>query len=131
MYEREKKSFFLRVSKIKNFLPSLKEKRRYIVYELLKDKMENISINDVNKAIKSNLLRFLGELGYAKASPMFINDIKNKAQNKGIIRISNRFIDEVRTGISLVKEINGNKVLIRTIGISGILKKAKQRYLSS
>ena len=38
-------------------------------------------------------------------------------------------LDQARAAMTLVKQINDNKIIIRSIGVSGILKKAKQKWL--
>ncbi|MEK6934375.1 MAG: Rpp14/Pop5 family protein [Nanoarchaeota archaeon] len=94
--------------RIKNLLPSLKEKKRYILYEI-DGKMNYKDVDD-------NLKRFIGELGYAKAGVRFV---KSK-EDKGIIQVNHRYVDEVKTGLALI-----NKP-IRTKKVSGVLNKVKE-----
>ncbi len=91
--------------KIRPLLPSLKEKKRYILYK------GEVSKNNLNKGIKD----FIGEYGMAKAGLMFIKS-KN---NKGIIRTNVKWLEQVRTSLSLMK------TRVRILKISGTLKKLK------
>jgi ribonuclease P/MRP protein subunit POP5 len=108
---------------IKPILPSLREKKRYIVYEAISDK--KLNSNEIKQSIDDALLKFIGEFGYAKAGPLFVQT-KN---NKGIIRINNKYLNEIKTSLALIEKIKNKKVIIKTIGVSGILKKARLKYL--
>ncbi|MEK6952339.1 MAG: Rpp14/Pop5 family protein [Nanoarchaeota archaeon] len=93
--------------KIKNLLPSLKERKRYILYKTNK-KMDK---EDIDSSLKS----FMGELGIAKSGLKFI-----KHENeKGIIQVNHKFVDEVKTGLALIYRPD---LMIRTVRVSGTLK---------
>ena len=70
---------------------------------------------------------FLGQLGMAKAGIIHVKDCYK--ENKGVLRINNKFLNELKMSLSLIKEINGKKLIVNCIGVSGILKKAKQKYI--
>ena len=101
---------------MKNILPSLREKNRYIAYKVSRD----LGFNEVKEIIEENALRFLGELEMAKANIM-IMDYK---KSKGIIKVNNKYTDKLRAALILIKE-----PIIETIGVSGTLKKARLKYL--
>ena len=103
-------------------LPSLREKKRYMVFQIKNGK--NLEFSKIKAEIKQKLLEFLGQLGYGKAGILIV-DGKN---NKGIIKVNNKHVDEARTALSLVKDLNNQKVIIQTLGVSGILKKAKEKW---
>ncbi|HLD02862.1 MAG TPA: Rpp14/Pop5 family protein [Candidatus Nanoarchaeia archaeon] len=108
--------------KIKSILPSLREKKRYMVFEISKG---NADMETSLKAIDHELRKFLGEIGYGKAGIMMVETKDNKA----IMKVNHKHVDEARLALSLVKDINHEKVAIRTLGVSGILKKAKEKWL--
>lgn len=118
------------MTKIKPVLPSLREKKRYLVFEVLSEqKIENSS--KVAEAINSGCKEYLGEMGMAKAGLMVLNDNYNQKTQRGIIKVSNKMVDSLRAALCFVKDIDNQKVIVRSVGISGILKKAKNRYLAS
>ena len=108
--------------KIKPILPSLKENRRYLVYETI----GNISQEEAKMALNNGIKDFIGQLGLAKAGLIHINEYKN---NKGIISINNKSVDEVKMALSLIKEVDGKKVIFKCNGVSGILNKAKLKFM--
>ena len=105
-------------------LPSLKQKKRYVVFEVLsKDKL---SYNSIKKEINNTLQSFLGELGYAKAGIMFI-DQKYKFPY-GMIKVNHKHVNELKAGLALVKSINGKKVIVKSVKTSGIIKKLNEHF---
>ena len=109
--EERLESLFLQVIKIKNLLPSLKERKRYILYKISK-KMEKY---DIERALKE----FVGELGNAKAGLRFI---KHEGE-KGIIQVNHKFVDEIKTGLALIYRPD---LMIRTVRVSGSLNNLKE-----
>ena len=113
------------MAKLKPLKPSLKEKKRYLVFEL--DTKDNINSSDLFSSIEKACLDFMGILHFAKAGVIILqNQYEN---NKGIIKVNNRYVDYAKASMMLIKDINGQKVNVRVIGVSGILKKAKDKFL--
>lgn len=108
------------MSKIKTILPSLKEKKRYIGFEVVSN--INFKFDDIKKEINKNILKMFGEKGYSKAGIMFIDTNK---QNKGIIKTNNKEVVNTRAALTLVNEINNKKAMIKCRKVSGILNKIK------
>ena len=107
-----------KAQKLKPLKPSLREKNRYLAYEVISK--EKMSKNQTEKLIYNGLLRLLGELSIAKAGLMFIkfND------NKGIIKVNNKYVNHLKSALALIKQSN---LIIKSLGVSGILKKT-QKY---
>jgi RNase P/RNase MRP subunit POP5 len=105
----------------------LKEKRRYIVFEVISDKIKSFNFNDINREIKNKILAFLGESSYSKAGVIILNDWK---KNKGIIKANNKYVDMIRASLMLIKNISNEQVIVKTKGVSGLLNKAKLKYFT-
>ena len=99
-------------------LPSLRQKKRYIVFEIKSE--TKFSLVDVKKEVEKAWLLFLGQLGMAKSSPLFIK-FKN---NKFIVKINHKWVDECISAILLIKKIKNKPVIVRSIVTSGTIKKA-------
>jgi ribonuclease P/MRP protein subunit POP5 len=110
---------------MKPLLPSLKEKKRYVVFEIISDK--KISQKDLEKGIQENVTKFLGELGIAKSGFILLKDAIK--ENKGIIRTNVKYQDEMKMALSLIKTMGKEKAIVNVIGVSGILNKAKSKFL--
>ena len=106
--------------KIKPLLPTLREKKRYVVFEVISK--TPLDANDVYASITQVMLAFIGAFGMAGGGILYIKDkYKN---NRGIVRCNNRFVDHVRASFALLTHIQGTPAMVRSVGTSGILKKA-------
>ncbi len=106
---------------IKPILPSLREKKRYIVYEILSD--QKMSFNNIKSSINKAVLGFLGELGYAKSGLIIMDMFKN---NKGVLRTNHKEVDNIKASLALIDKINNEKVIIKSNLVTGVLNKAKR-----
>ena len=109
---------------MKPLLPSLREKKRYVVFEIIGS---NFHKKKAEKDIISNILGFIGELGFSRANIRLIDDCWVK--NKGIIRVNVKYLNEFKMALGLIKKLNNKKIIINVIGVSGILKKAKSKFM--
>ncbi|MFH1332357.1 MAG: Rpp14/Pop5 family protein [archaeon] len=111
------------MNKIKPVLPSLREKKRYLVFEVIAK--HTLSFDEVKKAVNAALLQFLGELGLARAGVIVLEDWK---RNRGVMKVNNKHVDDVRAALALISRIDNEPVVVRSVGASGILRKARGKY---
>lgn len=118
------------MTKIKPVLPSLRGKKRYLVFEIISEnKIDNL--NDISDSILGSCQKFFGEMGMAKAGLLMLNDKYNKEKQKGIIKVDNKMVDNLKAALCFVKEIGDKKVIVKSVGVSGILKKAQEKFIAS
>jgi ribonuclease P/MRP protein subunit POP5 len=111
------------MAKLKAILPSLREKKRYLAFEVLsKGKIKQFS--SVSKAVWQGMLAFNGAKGAAQAGIWLLPEKYNERLQKGIVRVNNRSVDALKAGLALVQEVENTPAAIRSIGVSGSLKKA-------
>jgi len=115
-------------TKIKPLLPSLREKKRYLAYEVI-SKSRFYDAFAVNKAILEAAKDFLGISVMSRAGILPINDKWNANLQRGIIRVNNKHVDNLKASLIFVKNINGKDAIVKSVGASGILRKAQQKYL--
>ncbi len=101
--------------KFKTLLPALKERKRYLLFKVISK--NKIPESKIKESINQSLFRFLGELGMAKAGIQFVKN--------DIIRVSHNFVNELKSALMLIKEINNEQVMIRSLKVSGVLNKLK------
>jgi len=109
--------------KPKALSPSLREKKRYLVYEAIS--ADNLDSNAVKEAINSSFKELFGLNGLAKAGLSFI-EFK---ENKGILKVSAKGLDMIRATFCFIRKINKQDVVLRSLGASGMLKKAKNKFI--
>ena len=100
--------------------PSKRPKKRYIVLEVLSDELMTDSA--IHNAIKRSALNVMGN-AYYESGIRFLKDKYNSSLHKGILRVNNKYAQ------SIIGAINKDKN-IRTVGMSGILKKVEAKYLN-
>lgn len=84
--------------------PSAKIHRRYLLIEA-----------ESAEKVKQALLESLGEIGWAKASPMFVK-VKPVAEGKIVLAIAREELNNVRAAIELSKD------KIKVVRVSGTIK---------
>ncbi len=99
---------------MKPMLPTLKEKKRYIVFEVISEEEQ-----DIRTTAEKTMQAFLGKLLINKSGARVIKTEKNK----GIIRVNHNFVNEVKASFVVS---NIPETIIRSIKTSGTLKKAKK-----
>ncbi|MBI2658683.1 hypothetical protein HYX05_01090 [Candidatus Woesearchaeota archaeon] len=117
-------------TKLKPVLPSLREKKRYLVFEVIsKQKINDAS--QVSSAIWNASSQFLGQLGTAKAGLMILNNKWDQKLQRGIMKVSHRHVDAVKAALVFANKIGNEDVIFRSLGVSGILRKAENRFLKA
>jgi len=87
---------------MKPLKPSHREHKRYL---LLSGK--NVSSKDIDEAI----LRFVGILGYAKASPQIVKDAHNRFGSRVILSVNRSELDKIKASFVLSgKDIHIDRV---------------------
>ena len=111
-------------------MPSLREKKRYLAFEVISKGQVN-DFFPIYDAIHVSMLELIGEVEMAKANVRILKEKWNSESQKGIIRVNHKYVDHLRASLALVDDINDEDVIVRSMGVSGILKKATNKYLAS
>jgi len=115
--------------KIKAVLPSLREKKRYLVFNIVSKK--NIkSFSEVSELVWQASLRFLGEIETAKAGIWVLPDKWNPKKQKGIIKVNNNYLDKLKTALALIKNFKKQQIVIKSVSVSGMINKAEKKYFA-
>lgn len=102
-------------------LPTLKENKRYIVFEVLS--AQRFSFPEIKEAVDSALQFFLGQLGLSKAAPMLLKEKFSQDKQRFVVKVNHKYTDEVKSALILSKKIKNTSVIIKSIITSGTLKK--------
>src|SRR3989338_7841341 len=108
--------------KQKALLQTLREKKRYVVFETMSE--NSFNFKELKDAVFSSFKDLFGLDGLAKAGLEFVE----YEQKKGIIRVSSKGVDQLRASFCFLRKINKDEVIVRSLGVSGILKKAKFKF---
>ncbi|NQU79588.1 hypothetical protein HQ545_07500 [Candidatus Woesearchaeota archaeon] len=99
-----------------------------MAFEIISDRPVG-DFKAVSDAIMGSTLRFMGELGCAEAGIIVLRDQFDTTTKKGLIRVGNKSLDRLRASLSLITNVGGQDVIFRSMGASGMIKKAISHYL--
>ncbi len=106
----------------KPLLPTLRTKKRYVVYQVISGK--DVSNNRIVHAIFDSFKECFGIFCFQKAG---LKDMKIYNKTNGILKINHKYVDELRTALCMVNNIDNIQVILHTVGVSGVINKAKAR----
>ncbi|MFA5141745.1 MAG: Rpp14/Pop5 family protein [Candidatus Woesearchaeota archaeon] len=111
-------------TKMQRLLPSLREKKRYLVFRVLsKSKIQ--SQNNLLSQLKLEISSYFGQLGMSLAGIQLMKELYNPETQSGIIRVSNRFVNQLKTSLMLITQLNESEVIVKSVNVSGMINKAK------
>ncbi len=126
MRDKRREIFLVpKMSKLKPLLPSLRERKRYIAYEMISE--QEIE-KDVSNQVLENIRNTLGLFDSANAGILSVE--YDEKRQEGILRTSHDSVNKVRTALALLQELDGHSVVPRVKGVSGNLKKARNKYMN-
>ena len=106
---------------MKRLLSSLKEKKRYIAFEI--DSEYGFAKDDIINAVDTICRNFMGEFGYGKSGVMVVDDVVEG--KNGVVRVNSKYVDLVKVSLMMIKEINNKKVIFKNVKTSGSIMKLK------
>ncbi|MDO8628246.1 MAG: Rpp14/Pop5 family protein [Nanoarchaeota archaeon] len=98
---------------------SQRENQRYLVYDIISE--QSLPTAAITTTIQTTIQDYFGIQGLAKAN---IHYLINEGK-RGIIQTNAKNVNELRTALTFVKHINQQSVIVRTINVSGMYKKAE------
>jgi ribonuclease P/MRP protein subunit POP5 len=104
--------------KLKPLLPTLREKKRYLAFEILAS--TEFSWQEIKTAVHKAIAMHIGRVGLAEAGMLFVEHNKNKA----VLRTSHTTLNTIKAALLFITEINNQRVIVRSIAASGMLAKA-------
>ena len=114
---------------MKRILPSLRQKKRYLVFEIVSNRKIS-SFEAVSNAIWQKALALLGETNAAKAGVWILKEKFDPKLQRGIIKVNNLYVAHLKSVLLMVEKIGNQKAVLRSVGVSGILKKAENKYMA-
>ena len=102
-------------TKAKKLSPALREKRHYLVIL--------VDAGEPDKFVKDSIMHYMGIWGFAQAGPQIIEVGKLNGKSYVILSVLTKWQELVKSALALSGKC-------RVIGISGTIKKAKEKWLS-
>lgn len=108
---------------MKKLLPSLRERKRYLVFEVLAK--NDVSRDELIKEVVSASHSLYGDIGVSRISPKLL-DFDGKS---GILRCAQDRVNEARAILATVNSVNGAPLALSVVGVSGTIKAAKEKFM--
>ena len=103
-------------------LPSLRQKKRYVVFEILAE--QKFSFQEIKSEVQKAIQQFLGYEGMARASPMLLAERFNEQKQRFTVKVNNASVDTLKAALLFSTSIKNTPLIIRSLITSGTLKKA-------
>ena len=111
---------------MKIVIPTLREKNRYISFQIISEKGEEFTYSDLESAIWNTILDFLGEYGVSKTSLWLLKDRWDQKTQIGILRCNHKSVQEVIASLGLIDRLGDNRIAFKVLKISGTIKGVKK-----
>ena len=115
---------------LKQLPPTLREKKRYLVFEAISHR-GSIPLAKAAKAIALSYANLHGEKGSADSGLQFVSKRSRDELQRGMIRVNRKHVLDLKAAIALVKTVDNQDVVLRSIGLSGMIKKAEEKFMAS
>ncbi len=116
-----------KVSMPKILPPSLRSKKRYIVFEIISE--NPVEYENFRDALWNSMTNFLGELGASGAQLRILKNLYDPKSQRGVLKCSHDMVEQIRTGLSLIAIVGETRVVIKVDGVTGTIKSARNKYL--
>jgi ribonuclease P/MRP protein subunit POP5 len=119
MERKNKKADDSKKPKVNALRPSMRDKKRYIAFEILSDRPLGY---DADKKLICKINELLGVFQASKAGILRVKyDAKTQS---GLFKVDRSFVDYARAAFVMIKSLDGVKVAVHTLRVSGMLNKA-------
>ena len=105
---------------IKPLLSTLRERKRYLAFEVLTQK--KLEWQHIQWAVKNAIQEYIGTEGCARAGILFVKF----NENKGVLRTNHLYLAKVRAALLFIKNIQNELVQVKSIRASGMLHRAAE-----
>jgi len=108
----------------------LREKYRYILFEIIVEEEFGLDgldsgIKKFENALRESLIKLVGEIDLSYITPRMM--VLDEKKEFGIVRVLREGEKEARIAFSLITEMNGIKIHLKPLFVSGTIKKCKTK----
>ncbi len=102
-----------------------KERQRYIFFKIIQERNNTIEKQELLNAVWYSIWKYFGMKTANKIGLWLIE--YNSNQGFGIFRCSHETKEVLISALTLIREINKNKIILAPMRTSGTIKKLKQK----
>ncbi len=120
--------------RLKILPPTLRERKRYVVFEVI----SQVPLNreDIISLIWKASLDLFGEYGTSKLNLWIMEVYQHELPDyenvlRGILQCNHREVKKIRAALSVITKFNGARVVFHTLGISGTIRSATKKFIKA
>ena len=117
------------MKKLKILAPTLREKKRYIAFQVISEEGEEFTYSDLESAIWNVTLDFLGEYGVSKTSVWLLKDCWDPKRQIGILRCNHKSVQAVIASLGLIDRLGDNRITFKILKVSGTIKSIREKFM--
>jgi len=110
------------MKKLKILPPTLRQKKRYISFQVIPEIGEDFTYSDLEAGIWNTMLDFLGEEGVSKTSMWLLKDTWDPNTRIGVIKCNHKMTEKIIASLGLIDRLGDNRICFKIIRISGTIK---------
>ena len=117
-------------TKIKPILPTLRKKKRYIAFEVI-SRGKITDFEPVSREIMRAAHHCLGMFSMADAGIIPLANKWDAEKQRGILKVNHKQVDAVKASFVFANKVNDREIIVKSLGVSGILKKAENNFIKN
>ncbi|NCO96610.1 MAG: ribonuclease P protein component 2 [Candidatus Aenigmarchaeota archaeon CG_4_10_14_0_8_um_filter_37_24] len=110
------------MKKLKILPQTLREKKRYIAFQVIPEKDEDFTYSDLEAGIWNVMLDFLGEYGVSKTSAWLLKDTWDPKELTGIIKCIPESTEAIIASLGLIDRLGDNRICFKILKVSGTIR---------
>ncbi len=112
--------------KLKILLPSLRERKRYILFKIFSEGQVNYTL--LKELITSTILKFYGELTFGKFGFKFLDEKWSEKEQVGIIKCNHLYVPNIIVALGLLQRLGDYRINVKILKISGTIKSLQKEF---
>jgi len=112
--------------KLKILLPSLRERKRYILFKLISE--GQVSYPLLKELITSTILKFYGELTFGKFGLKFLDERWCEKKQTGIVKCNHLYVQNIIVALGLLQRLGDHRINVKILRVSGTIKSLQKEF---
>jgi len=127
-YKHSKISNTTFIMKLKTLLPSLRERKRYILFKVISEQAINYQL--FKELLSSTILKFYGELTFGKFGFKILDERWNEKEQIGIVKCNHLYVPNIIVALGLLQRLGDYRVNVKILKVSGTIKSLLKEFKS-
>ena len=114
------------IMRLKTLLPSLRERKRYILFKVISEQPVNYQL--FKELLSSTILKFYGELTFGKFGFKILDERWDEKEQVGIIKCNHLYVPNIIVALGLLQRLGDRRVNVKILKVSGTIKSSLKGF---